>query len=203
MTDSTNTASPWWLRPAYLYTREEMRPYATPIRRDPMKILQKRPTARRMCSVSAGSDLKLSSVRASTMATASFITDSPNTIEKRSTFTPRAWNTASTVTGSVAEMREPNTRAARPPIGCEMPIWPAFQTMPPTTKVESRVPRKAYRVVGKMLSKKACRFMLYPASKMMGGSSQIMKNSKSNCMSPSMMLSNFSPGAFASLGLQR
>ena len=61
--------------------------------------------------------LNESSVRERTMATASLSTDSPKTIEKRSTFTPSAWKTASTVTGSVAEMSEPKTSAARPLIG--------------------------------------------------------------------------------------
>ena len=53
-------------------------------------------------------------MRERTIATASLRTDSPKTIEKRSTFTPSAWNTASTVTGSVAEMSEPKVSAARP-----------------------------------------------------------------------------------------
>lgn len=44
----------------------------------------------------------------STMATASFSTLSPNTREYRSKSTRRSWNTASTVTGSVAEMSAPN-----------------------------------------------------------------------------------------------
>ena len=48
----------------------------------------------------------------STMATASLRTDSPNTIEKRSTCTPSFEKTASTVTGSVAEMSEPNVSEA-------------------------------------------------------------------------------------------
>ena len=52
-----------------------------------------------------------------TMATASLRTDSPKTIEKRSTLTPSCWKTASTVTGSVAEMSEPNVSDASIPSG--------------------------------------------------------------------------------------
>ena len=37
------------------------------------------------------------------------------TIEKRSTFTPSAWKTARTVTGSVAEMSAPKKSEASPP----------------------------------------------------------------------------------------
>jgi hypothetical protein len=97
--------------------------------------------------------------------------------------TPSAWKTASTVTGSVAEMSEPNMSAARPPIGCEMPCAPAQTMIPAMANAEMTVPKKAKSTVGTMLSKKALRFMLYPASKMIGGSSQIMKNSKSKRMS--------------------
>ena len=61
--------------------------------------------------------LNESSVRERTMATASLSTDSPKTIEKRSTLTPRAWKTARTVTGSVAEMRLPKVSAASMPSG--------------------------------------------------------------------------------------
>ena len=48
---------------------------------------------------------------------------------------------------------------------------------PPTMKVEAKVPMNAKNMVGPMLLKKELAFMLNPASKMMGGSSQIMKNS--------------------------
>ena len=65
-------------------------------------------------SISTPGLLNESRVRLSTIATASFSTDSPKTIENRSTFTPSAWKTASTVTGSVAEISEPKVSAARP-----------------------------------------------------------------------------------------
>lgn len=55
--------------------------------------------------------------------------------------------------------------------------------IPAMANAEMTVPKKAKSTVGTMLSKKALRFMLYPASKMIGGSSQIMKNSKSKRMS--------------------
>ena len=42
---------------------------------------------------------------------------SPKTIEKRSTLTPILLKTAITVTGSVAEMREPKVSEASAPIG--------------------------------------------------------------------------------------
>jgi len=42
--------------------------------------------------------------------------------------------------------------------------------MPPTTKVEAKVPAKAKNIVGPMFSKKELAFMLKPASKMIGGS---------------------------------
>ena len=48
--------------------------------------------------------------------------------------------------------------------------------VPPTTKVEAKVPLKAKKMVGPMFSKKALAFMLKPASKMIGGISQTKKN---------------------------
>ena len=84
---------------------------STPTARDPTKMTRKNPAD----SISEMNVtpllLKFTSVRYSTIATASFRTDSPNTSEYSSVLTPSSWNMASTVTGSVAEMRAPKTSA--------------------------------------------------------------------------------------------
>ena len=82
-------------------------------------MMTKERAAARMAAASTSSPgmLKERSVRERTMATASLRTLSPKTIEKRSIFTPIAWKTASTVTGSVAEMSEPKVSEASKPSG--------------------------------------------------------------------------------------
>ena len=129
--------------------------------REPTKMVTNMTTAPTIESELTSFSVKERSVVESTMATASLSTDSPNTIENRSTLTPsayrnamrsgdgelrqggmsarccveahgvarvsipnsqhnaptRTWNTASTVTGSVAEMSEPKVSADRRPSG--------------------------------------------------------------------------------------
>ena len=89
-----------------------------PITVEPTKMTKNDCTAPRIDaeSISVPGSVKVMSVRDRTMATASLSTDSPKTIEKRSSRTPIAWNTASTVTGSVAEMSAPVKR------GCEQRV---------------------------------------------------------------------------------
>ena len=96
-------------------------PASTPMSIDPTKITMKVTIAPPMraevespspSSSTCAAVLKASTVRASTMATASLSTLSPNTMAKMLSRTPMALKTASTVTGSVAEMREPKKSAA-------------------------------------------------------------------------------------------
>ena len=92
-------------------------PASTPMSIDPTKMTMKVTIAPPMRAdvespSPSPSRLKASTVRASTMATASLSTLSPNTMAKMSSRTPMALKTASTVTGSVAEMREPKKSAA-------------------------------------------------------------------------------------------
>ena len=67
------------------------------------------------------------------------------------------------------------------------PLWVDASGVPPTTKVEAKVPMKAKNIVGPRFARKALTSMLYPASKMIGGRRKIMKNSKSNLSCCSMI----------------
>ena len=104
------------------------------------------------------------------MATASFSTDSPNTKANKSGLTPSSWNTAKTVTGSVAETSAPNTRACVIEIAVTRPSAPASQTNTPTTTVEMSVPPNASAQMPSKFRKKLFVSSENPLSKMMGGS---------------------------------
>ena len=84
---------------------------STPTARDPTKMTKKKPADSISDTNVTPLLLKLTRVLYSTMATASFRTDSPNTSEYSSVLTPSSWKMASTVTGSVAEISAPKTSA--------------------------------------------------------------------------------------------
>ena len=118
---------------------------------------------------------KSSNVRYSTMATASFNTDSPNTSANKSGLTPSSWNTASTDTGSVAETSAPNTSACVMDSAVTSPIAPHTQQNTPTTIVEMSVPPNASAQIPSKFRKKLLVSSEKPLSKMMGGSNRKKK----------------------------
>ena len=82
-------------------------------------------------------------VRNSTMATASFSTDSPYTMEYRRGSTLRAENTLRVATGSVAEMRDAKDMASAKLKWVTKESTPALYRRPPVIAVAVTVPARA------------------------------------------------------------
>ncbi len=82
-------------------------------------------------------------VRNSTMATASFSTDSPYTMEYRRGSTLRAENTLKVATGSVAEIREAKDMDSAKLRRVTKPSTPALNSSPPVMAVAVTVPARA------------------------------------------------------------
>mmetsp|Transcript_15080 Transcript_15080/g.57281 ORF Transcript_15080/g.57281 Transcript_15080/m.57281 type:complete len:202 (+) Transcript_15080:1736-2341(+) len=136
----------------------------------------------------------LRKIRKSTMATASFSTDSPNTSEysSGSQFSSALPMMLSVATGSTALISAPNSRASSGSSSISMILLlPQDQVRKPTTKVETTVPPTAnIKMVARFAKKRFLR-KVYPASKMIGGNSAKKKTSgwkrrKSSSRSPGL-----------------
>ena len=170
------------------------RPTAKPMSVDPTKMSRKKPIAVKMAAASTVSALGLHSVGSkrmivlkSTIATASFITLSPNTSMYRCLSTLSCVKMASTVTGSVALMRLPKSTEwsgviPKPRMRRRRSISAKM------TKVEISVPRKAYVQKAPAYMKKYLDSSVKPALKIMGGTNAMKKNEGSNAMNESNAL---------------
>ena len=114
--------------------------------------------------------MKAVNVRNSTMATASFSTDSPYTIEYRPGSTFRAENTLSVATGSVAEMSDAKDMDSSNDRDVTKALRPAWNSSTPVMTVAVTVPARAKMRTVPSWEKNAGRFSEYPDSKMMMGS---------------------------------
>ena len=98
--------------------------------------------------------------------------DSPRTAMWRISLTWTCSKTASTATGSTAEISDANTRECSNDKGVLSWNAPAHNTPHNETPIQielSNVPMTAYKSIVPILSKKARFGMKYPASKMIGG----------------------------------
>ena len=90
---------------------------------------------------------------------------------------------AKTETGSVALIKLPNTNASfHVKTGLKNDIWPTNQNINELENIAIKVPRKLYiRTVPPFLKNETL-FILYPASKIIGGNNSIIKILPNRCV---------------------
>lgn len=109
-----------------------------------------------------------------TSAIASLKIDSPKIIECKFYSAPISLNTARHATGSVALIKLPNAKESFQ-LSFGLEILPTAQNIIEEAKIAINVPRKLYAKIVPMFLKKGFFFILYPDSKIIGGSKIIKK----------------------------
>ena len=144
-----------------------------PIRRDPMKMTVNYTIANASSYpiVLSGSVPRFLTVSYITIPIASLKIDSPNTIAYKLTSASSSLKMAKTDTGSVAEIKEPNAQESLKVKGNDQPNYPVAQNIMLENRMAMNVPTNEYISTLPKFLKKGPFCMLYPDSKMIGGSS--------------------------------
>jgi len=94
---------------------------------------------------------------------------------KRFSSAPISLKTASTETGSVAEIKDPNANDSFQVKVGQKDVWPKHQNNTELKMIDINVPAKLNNKMVPIFLKKGLFLMLYPDSKMIGGSKMIRK----------------------------